>query len=249
MFSAPAESRELLGLTRLSTQVSAENSGNLGKNADLPNDRGLERNAPSAGVLNPGLTQRLECDAYNVEVGGSNPSARTIPSDGLFHLKRASDSTALISPEFLDRFLLSFSPEPTSGCWLWLKCLTAAGYGQVNVDGRPTVAHRVSYELFVGPIPFGLTLDHLCRIRCCINPVHVEPVSRGENVRRGDAGLARGLQLRSRTICPSGHEYSGRNLVIKVRRDGSVHRHCRACSVAYTRAFRAAARALPVTNF
>lgn len=176
--------------------------------------------------------------AYKQDVGGSSPSLPTSPlesdplpaNDGLFHLKRSADSAGVLVPsEFLERFLLSFSPEPMSGCWLWLKSLTPSGYGQVAIYGRPVVAHRVSYELFREPIPFGLTLDHLCRTRCCINPLHLEPVSRGENVRRGDAGLARGMQLRSKTLCPRGHEYSGDNLLIKPRSGGGESRNCRTC--------------------
>lgn len=198
---------------------------------------GIQRVAPLSGDLkrtaSAGLTQRLECDAYNVEVGGSNPSARTIPNDGLFHLKPTG-----VSEEFLERFLSSFATDPMSGCWLWLKSVTLSGYGQVSIYRRSAVAHRVSYELFVGRIPFGLTLDHLCRTRCCINPKHLDPVSRGENVRRGDAGLARGLQLRSKTICPRGHEYSGANLRIRTRVNGEVYRACRACIREQSRARR-----------
>lgn len=158
--------------------------------------------------------------------------------------KTSALETIQVSDEFLERFLLGFSPEPMSGCWIWLKSLTPSGYGQVSFQGRATVAHRVSYQIFIGPIPEGLTLDHLCRVRCCINPSHVEPVSRGENVRRGDAGLARGLQLRSRTICPQGHEYAGRNLIVKVDRNGIAHRSCRTCGVEQKRLSRAAARPL-----
>lgn len=74
-----------------------------------------------------------------------------------------------------------------SRCWVWTPPLRPDGYGQfwVASKGRAIVAHRWSYEHHVGPIPEGLTLDHLCRNRSCVNPTHLEPVTRGENVRRG----------------------------------------------------------------
>lgn len=72
-----------------------------------------------------------------------------------------------------------------SGCWVWTGNLNDSGYGRINVAGRPMRAHRVSYRLFVGLIPDGLTLDHTCRRRACINPQHLEPVTMQENLRRG----------------------------------------------------------------
>ena len=78
------------------------------------------------------------------------------------------------------------------GCWVWTADHTRAGYGMVDVSrfGRPRLrilAHRLSYELFVGPIPDGLVLDHLCRNTRCVRPEHLEPVTSGENIRRGYA--------------------------------------------------------------
>lgn len=77
----------------------------------------------------------------------------------------------------------------TPGCWLWTGAKNWTGYGQrsVRVDGkvRTARAHRMAYELLVGPIPEGLTIDHLCRVRHCVNPDHLEPVTMKENARRG----------------------------------------------------------------
>jgi transcriptional regulator with XRE-family HTH domain len=72
-----------------------------------------------------------------------------------------------------------------NGCWIWLGRINGFGYGEIKCGERRLKAHRVSYEHHVGPIPEGLDLDHLCRVRPCVNPEHLEPVTRSENVRRG----------------------------------------------------------------
>ena len=79
-----------------------------------------------------------------------------------------------------ERFWRFVSPEPNSGCWLWTGADTR-GYGALGKNG---LAHRVSFEMHVGPILPGLTLDHLCRTPACVNPAHLEPVTLAENVRR-----------------------------------------------------------------
>ncbi len=121
----------------------------------------------------------------------------------------------------LDYLLARISPEPNSGCWLWLGYLHPAGYGRiVNPDGTTTGAHRAIYEELVRLIPDGLQLDHLCRVRCCVNPQHLEPVTCGENIRRGETGKNNG----DKTHCKYGHEYTPANTVIS--KDG---RSCRTC--------------------
>jgi hypothetical protein len=90
-----------------------------------------------------------------------------------------------------DRVLSRIVPEPNSGCWLWTGAHDAKGYGFCRYprDGINVVqnAHRVVYEIERGPIPNGLDLDHLCRNSACVNPDHLEPVSRSVNVRRGNS--------------------------------------------------------------
>ena len=83
-------------------------------------------------------------------------------------------------------------------------------------------AHRLYYELEKGPIPKGLTLDHLCRVRCCVNPDHLEPVTLVENVMRGESLFAQQVK---RTHCPQGHPYAGDKL--RITRKGE--RKCRTC--------------------
>jgi hypothetical protein len=115
-------------------------------------------------------------------------------------------------------------PEPVNGtpgrCWLWTAS-TANGYGQVDIFGQLRRAHRVAYELLVGPVSDGLDLDHLCRVRACCNPAHLEPVPRRTNVLRGE-GLA--AMHAARDECDHGHRYTPDNVY---RWRGG--RYCRTC--------------------
>ena len=90
-------------------------------------------------------------------------------------------------------------------CWSWLGARSQTGYGRFWVDGKTVKAHRWAYEHLVGPIPDGLTIDHLCRVRSCVNPAHLEPVSNRVNVLRGDAPAARNAR---KTHCVRGHEFT-----------------------------------------
>lgn len=135
-----------------------------------------------------------------------------------------------------DRFMRFVSPDPNSGCWLWVgsddgRSDAGKGYGKFGVDlggGRMRMrsAHRVSYEIFVGTIPEGLQIDHLCRVKCCVNPQHLEPVTAKENCIRAGAG---NIQM-ARTHCPKGHPYSGGNLYVKRSKSGGDNRICRECA-------------------
>jgi hypothetical protein len=88
------------------------------------------------------------------------------------------------------RFWNKVAAVKGGGCWYWMAGLFRGGYGQFRF-GRNTRAHRVAYEALVGEIPAGLDLDHLCRVRHCVNPEHLEPVTRKENIRRGETGKYR----------------------------------------------------------
>lgn len=104
-------------------------------------------------------------------------------------------------------------------CWLWTGPQTWNGYPKWG-DGSG--AHRRIYELLVGPIPVGLDLDHLCRVRHCVNPEHLEPVTRRENLLRGDTVPARRAAM---THCAYGHEFTEENT-----RWYRGMRYCRACN-------------------
>lgn len=91
--------------------------------------------------------------------------------------------------------------EITDSCWLWRASLDGKGYGQIMLNKKPKRAHRISYELIKGKIPEGLDLDHLCRVPQCVNPDHLEPVTRLVNLRRG-------IPRNSKKVhCPEGHPY------------------------------------------
>lgn len=111
-------------------------------------------------------------------------------------------------------------PEPNSGCWLWLGSMINAGYGTIRYHGIDLLAHRLVYELTHGPIKNGLHIDHLCRVRLCCNPAHLEPVTPGENARRGETGQYQ----KQFTHCPQGHPYDESNTRLYQGR-----RYCRKC--------------------
>jgi hypothetical protein len=104
--------------------------------------------------------------------------------------------------------------RPTGFCWEWTGATTRSGYGTYMFDGYAFRAHRLVYELLVGPIPDGLTLDHLCRNKRCVNPDHLEPVTRGENSRRNLLG-------KRSELCKNGHRKG-------ITRKGG-YRVCRTC--------------------
>jgi HNH endonuclease len=108
-------------------------------------------------------------------------------------------------------------------CWEWVGSRNSSGYGYFFFQGKNRRAHRVVYELFVAPIPEGMTIDHLCRNRACVNPDHLEVIPFRENVLRGENQMAK--QARQ-THCKRGHALSGANLYI-IPASGS--RACRTC--------------------
>lgn len=140
------------------------------------------------------------------------------------------------------RFWSKVDKGGPGGCWLWTASRTPKGYGQFSVGGRKAgnyrmlKAHRVAYLLLRGIIPATLELDHLCRVRHCVNPDHLEPVTNTENIRRGISPSAVGAR---KTHCPQGHPYSGNNLYT----NPSGFRICRTCKRAALREYKERRRA------
>lgn len=108
-------------------------------------------------------------------------------------------------------------------CWIWTASTFVSGYGQVKLDGKNRRVHRVAYELAYGPIPDGLVIDHLCRVKRCCRPDHLEAVTQQENLLRGDTVNAVNA---AKTHCVNGHALSGPNVYVNPT---SGHRSCRAC--------------------
>lgn len=130
-----------------------------------------------------------------------------------------------------ERFWSKVVRDP-SGCWLWVACTNSAGYGQLRYYGRRMVsAHRLAFTVLANDIPAGLNLDHLCRVRNCCNPQHLEPVTSRENTLRGQSWSALNA---AKTHCPKGHGYEGRNLYVSP----AGKRKCRTCDREMKRAIR-----------
>lgn len=121
-----------------------------------------------------------------------------------------------------------------SGCWEWAGARTANGYGRLRPGGRHVYAHRFAYEGLVGPIPEGLSLDHLCRVRHCIRPGHTEATTHRTNVRRGIGPTA--VNARKTHCSRGGHPLFGDNLYVNPRGE----RNCRICKADNDRRYAAA---------
>lgn len=102
-----------------------------------------------------------------------------------------------------DKFFEFFEEQDPDVCWIWQGKIFTNGYGRLNAEGKSFGAHRLSYEHYRGPIPDGLVPDHLCMTKLCVNPSHLDLVTRQENTRR--------WAEQAITHCPSGHPYDWEN--------------------------------------
>jgi hypothetical protein len=136
-----------------------------------------------------------------------------------------------------ERFEAKVPVRPEVGCWLWSASLNR-GYGQISValpDGRHTMrgAHVVAHELFIGPVPAGNEVEHVCEVKPCVRWVidpsigsaHIAAVTHRENLERSDLVKQNGAHNRAKTHCPEGHEYTDENTYRIAGR-----RHCKTCT-------------------
>lgn len=139
-----------------------------------------------------------------------------------------------ISLWVLERFWRKVA-KTNDGCWIWTGAKSDTGYGTFNLGrGHTVLVHRLSYQLAKGNIPVGLELDHLCRNKACVNPEHLQPVTRSVNTLRGNGPLLTKLKFAAKTHCPNGHPYDEANTFINA--DG--HRGCLICRREKTRRHR-----------
>ncbi len=124
-----------------------------------------------------------------------------------------------------DRFMKYVMPVPECGCFVWLGEYNSNGYGRFRVGRKWILAHRFAYSQAYGAIPYRLDLDHVCRVRGCVNPAHLEPVTRRENLLRGTGFVAVNAR---KTHCPQGHEFNAENTYYPPRTN-RIERACRAC--------------------
>lgn len=145
------------------------------------------------------------------------------------HHRRMPDSPPPRPAQPLEDRLRENSERTEDGHWLWQLRLDEDGYGSMKVRGRSVRAARVSYEVFIGPIPDGYYVHQICRSRECVAPEHLEAITPAESVRRGDSDPLKNFaayyeRRRAATHCYNGHPWDEEN----TRRDG-VQRYCRAC--------------------
>lgn len=121
-----------------------------------------------------------------------------------------------------DRFWSKVDRGEADECWLWTAATNGIGYGHMYFGGKMRYAHRLAYQNEHGPIPEGLDIDHLCRVRNCVNPSHLEAVTRQTNLLRGQGHTARNAAV---VECPQGHAYDDTNTY----RGPNGSRQCRTC--------------------
>lgn len=114
-----------------------------------------------------------------------------------------------------ERFIKKTFPK-INGCVLWVGSKSGSGYGQMQFGKRKEMAHRISYQLFVGPIPKGMSIDHICQVKLCVNYLHLQPMLLRDNILLGSKA--------QNTNCPHGHPFEGRNLIWN-----KTSRMCRIC--------------------
>ena len=171
--------------------------------------------------------QTLSCPERVAVDRGRAAAARMRPEPALIETLRIPGPTNEAAARFLDKVTFT-----EAGHWLWTAGTNGNGYGRFSIGGRNLFAHRIAWSWRHGvQIPDGLSIDHLCRIRGCVCPDHLEAVSQRENTLRGNTIVAANAAM---DRCPQGHLLAGINLVAAMLRRGQ--RMCRVCHVVRARA-------------
>jgi hypothetical protein len=205
--------------------------------------------APRTGLIGRPLVNGLVLPPDPSDSKGGYGKIARAPQLGLHSCQGAHHATVRSHAMRLDPTTLSPFPSAEAwwprfvekidldenGCWLWTRRLDNEGYGHVSINRCNWLVHRAAYVALIGPIPTGMTLDHLCHTnarncpggrsclhRRCANPWHCEPATNVENVMRGNSVPA---QRARQTTCKQGHPLIGANLYITPR----GHRHCNEC--------------------
>jgi hypothetical protein len=124
-----------------------------------------------------------------------------------------------------DRIRKRIIIDSDTGCWIWTKAMNSKGYGSVRFMGRVVGAHRLVFELLIGPVPSGMELHHKCENRLCCNPGHLSILSLSEHRRRHTRRYPNG----EKTHCINGHPFSESNTWLEWA-NGKPQRHCRICN-------------------
>ena len=132
----------------------------------------------------------------------------------------------------LERFEQKYEVEPNTGCWLWTAYIDPDGYGRIFYEDRDVKACRVSYQLFIGPIPIDLHVLHRCDTPACVNPKHLFLGTHADNMRDMFKKKRNVSFWGQRNQCSKGHNYTKENTYIN---PSSKQRVCRACKLEWQR--------------
>jgi hypothetical protein len=160
-----------------------------------------------------------------------------IPRWASSHRARAATYEEALGIIFQDGIFFRYVRKIPGGCWEWTGFKDSTGYGRISILSKRRSAHRLSYEHHLGPIPVGLVIDHLCRNPGCVNPLHLEPVTQTENIKRGISPIPANA---AKTHCLRGHEYTQLNTGVNAGK-----RYCKACDREKHRRAAAAKRTAP----
>lgn len=126
----------------------------------------------------------------------------------------------------IEKIWRKIEASSAEGCWNWNGTKRKDGYGKLMIDGKFVRAHRFFYELIIGRIEEVKVVDHTCRNRSCVNPAHMEIVTRAENTRRGNGEV---MNANRSNCCVKGHKRTRETICAKLKRDGTAHIVCRIC--------------------